>query len=190
MNSDIITGFFLKNEKRKMFPLFFLGLLGIFSLENWKMKRFMSFQVYGFLIDKMMVYRFLVDKIMVYGFLVDKIMISDFGVEWFSQILELGTLKKCCTESQFFGVFKGHIHNYYPKTGNYKCMFKGVDSYSTLSHILGDDNWGAKYFLHHQKTFILSYQLPSNPCDSKESYQCQESDPLQEPDLLKESDPL
>ncbi|PKK56091.1 hypothetical protein RhiirC2_800775 [Rhizophagus irregularis] len=74
--------------------------------------------------------------------------------------------------------------------GNYKYMFKGVDSYSTLSHILGDDNWGAKYFLHHQKTFILSYQLPSNPCDSKESYQCQESDPLQEPDTLKEFDPF
>ncbi|CAG8780578.1 7271_t:CDS:1, partial [Racocetra fulgida] len=24
-----------------------------------------------------------------------------------------------CTESQFFSVFKGYIHNYYPKTGNY-----------------------------------------------------------------------
>lgn len=51
-----------------------------------------------------------------------------------------------CTESQFFGVFKGYIHNYYPRMGNYKCIFKGVDTYSTLSHILRDDNWGAKYF--------------------------------------------
>ncbi|PKY56522.1 hypothetical protein RhiirA4_412669, partial [Rhizophagus irregularis] len=95
-----------------------------------------------------------------------------------------------CTESQFFGVFKGHIHNYYPRTGNYKCIFKGVDSYSTLSHILGDDNWGAKYFLQHQKTFVLTYQLPSNPSNHPDPLQksClyQESDPLQEPDPLQE----
>ncbi|CAG8502966.1 3342_t:CDS:1, partial [Diversispora eburnea] len=32
-----------------------------------------------------------------------------------------------CTESQFFGVFKGFIHNYYPKTGTYKCIFRGAD---------------------------------------------------------------
>ncbi|CAB4423106.1 unnamed protein product [Rhizophagus irregularis] len=87
-----------------------------------------------------------------------------------------------CTKSQFFGVFKGHIHNYYPRTGNYKCIFKGVDSYSTLSHILGDDNWGAKYFLQHQKTFILTYQLPSNP----KLHLCQEPDLLQEPDPLQD----
>src|SRR3954469_5567141 len=60
-----------------------------------------------------------------------------------------------CTESQFFGVFKGHIHNYYPKTGNYKCIFKGVNSYSILSHILGDENWGAKFYPQRQKTFVL-----------------------------------
>ncbi|PKY58362.1 hypothetical protein RhiirA4_412086, partial [Rhizophagus irregularis] len=52
-----------------------------------------------------------------------------------------------CTESQFFCVFKEHIHNYYLKTENYKCIFKGVNSYSTLSYILGDDNCEAKYFL-------------------------------------------
>ena|SRR5436305_3968147 len=39
-----------------------------------------------------------------------------------------------CTESQFFSVFKGHIHNYYPKTGNYKCIFKGVN-FILLYHI-------------------------------------------------------
>ena len=33
-----------------------------------------------------------------------------------------------CTESQFFGVFKGYIHDYYLKMGNYKCIFKGVNS--------------------------------------------------------------
>ncbi|CAG8811860.1 32202_t:CDS:2, partial [Racocetra persica] len=100
-----------------------------------------------------------------------------------------------CTESQFFSVFKGYIHNYYPKMGNYKCIFKGADSYSTLSYIFRDDNWGVKYFLQYQKTFILSYQLPSNPSNF-DSFQelyvhlLQEPDPLQEPDLLQEPDPL
>ncbi|POG59635.1 hypothetical protein GLOIN_2v1720654, partial [Rhizophagus irregularis DAOM 181602=DAOM 197198] len=98
-----------------------------------------------------------------------------------------------CTESQFFGVFKGYIHNYYPRTGNYKCIFKGVDTYSTLSLILRDDNWGAKYFSQHQKTFVLSYHLPSNPNDPdplREPDPLQEFDPLQEPDPLQELDPL
>ncbi|CAB5370265.1 hypothetical protein RhiirA5_479378 [Rhizophagus irregularis] len=93
-----------------------------------------------------------------------------------------------CTESQFFGVFKGYIHNYYPKTGNYKCIFKGINSYSTLSKVLGDDNWGVKYFLQHQKTFVLSYQQPSNPNDPDpllELNLCQEPDPLQEQNQVK-----
>ena len=93
-----------------------------------------------------------------------------------------------CTESQFFSVFKGHIHNYYPKTGNYKCIFKGVNSYSTLSHVLEDDNWGAKFFSQYQKTFVLSYQPPpdsSDPDPLQESYLCQELDPLQESDPLQ-----
>ncbi|PKC62343.1 hypothetical protein RhiirA1_465288 [Rhizophagus irregularis] len=98
-----------------------------------------------------------------------------------------------CTESQFFGVFKGHIHDYYPKTGNYKCIFKGVNSYYTLSNVLKDDNWGIKYFLQQQKTFVLSYQQSPNPNDPdplQESDPLQELNPLQEPDPLQESDPL
>ncbi|GES79265.1 hypothetical protein GLOIN_2v1472826 [Rhizophagus clarus] len=100
-----------------------------------------------------------------------------------------------CTESQFFGVFKGYIHDYFPKTGNYKCIFKGINSYSTLSKVLGDDNWGVKYFLQHQKTFVLSYQQPSNPNDPDpllESNLCQKPDPLQvqDPDPLQEPNPL
>ncbi|CAG8589244.1 960_t:CDS:2 [Dentiscutata heterogama] len=122
-----------------------------------------------------------------------------------------------CTESQFFGVFKEYIHNYYSKTGGYKCIFKGVDSYFILSQILRDDNWDIKYFLQHQKTSVLLYQLPSslnefdplqksnslqesnllqesNPLQGSDSFQefdpLQETDPLQEFDPLQESNPL
>ncbi|PKY58939.1 hypothetical protein RhiirA4_481274 [Rhizophagus irregularis] len=86
-----------------------------------------------------------------------------------------------CTEGQFFGIFRGYIHDYYPKTGNYNCIFKGVSSYHTLSSVLGDDNWDIKYFSQQQQTFVLSYQQSPNPNDL---------DPLQEPDPLQESDPL
>ncbi|PKB97395.1 hypothetical protein RhiirA5_433238 [Rhizophagus irregularis] len=46
-----------------------------------------------------------------------------------------------CIESQFFGIFKEYIHDYYPKMGNYKCIFKGISSYHTLLNVLEDDNW-------------------------------------------------
>ncbi|CAB4488179.1 unnamed protein product [Rhizophagus irregularis] len=73
------------------------------------------------------------------------------------------------------------------------CIFKGVNSYYTLSNVLKDDNWGIKYFLQQQKTFVLSYQQSPNPNDPdplQESDPLQELNPLQEPDPLQESDPL
>ncbi|CAB5216475.1 unnamed protein product [Rhizophagus irregularis] len=65
---------------------------------------------------------------------------------------------------------------------------RSINSYSTLSKVLGDDNWGVKYFLQHQKTFVLSYQQPSNPNDPDpllELNLCQEPDPLQEQNQVK-----
>ncbi|RHZ85832.1 hypothetical protein Glove_59g64 [Diversispora epigaea] len=91
-----------------------------------------------------------------------------------------------CTESQFFGVFKGYIYDYYPKSGNYKCIFKSVNSYSILSHILGDENWRVKYFPQYQKTFVLFHQTLSIPSDSDPLQELQESDPLLKPDPLQD----
>ena len=48
-------------------------------------------------------------------------------------------------------------------------------------------DWGVKYFLQHQKTFVLSHQLPSYP---NEPDPLREPDPLHEPDPLREPDPL
>ncbi|CAG8724446.1 2184_t:CDS:2, partial [Funneliformis caledonium] len=39
-----------------------------------------------------------------------------------------------------------------------------------------------KFFDHHQRTFVLTYERPSNPL--------KESDSLKEPDSLEETDPL
>ncbi|GET00462.1 hypothetical protein GLOIN_2v1472826 [Rhizophagus clarus] len=70
-----------------------------------------------------------------------------------------------CTESQFFGVFKGYIHDYFPKTGNYKCIFKE----SNLC----------------QKPDPLQVQDP-DPLQEPDPLQDQDSDPLQEPDPLQD----
>ncbi|CAG8643734.1 1945_t:CDS:1, partial [Diversispora eburnea] len=90
-----------------------------------------------------------------------------------------------CTKSQFFGVFKRFIHNYYPKTEIYKCIFKGADAYSTLVYILKDKNWGIKYFPQYQKTLVLFHQ-PSNPNDLDPLQELNESDPLLELDPLQD----
>ncbi|GES92028.1 hypothetical protein GLOIN_2v1786004 [Rhizophagus clarus] len=87
-----------------------------------------------------------------------------------------------CTESQFFGVFKGYIHDYFPKTGNYKCIFKGINSYSTLSKVLGDDNWESNLC---QNPDPLQVQDP-DPLQEPNPLQDQDSDPLQEPDPLQD----
>ncbi|CAG8605577.1 238_t:CDS:2, partial [Racocetra fulgida] len=75
--------------------------------------------------------------------------------------------------------------------GNIRIM--GVDSYFILSQILRDDNWGTKYFLQHQKTFVLLYQLSSSLNESdplQESNSIQESNSQQESNSFQESNPL
>jgi hypothetical protein len=51
-------------------------------------------------------------------------------------------VKVKCTESEFFWVFNGHIHQYNQKSGSYKCIFRGKEAYNILSQIFDDANWG------------------------------------------------
>ncbi|RHZ71776.1 hypothetical protein Glove_253g28 [Diversispora epigaea] len=39
------------------------------------------------------------------------------------------TISFPCLESLFFEVFKGHIHHYNYRSGNYKCLFQGPGAY-------------------------------------------------------------
>ncbi|CAG8730786.1 1759_t:CDS:1, partial [Funneliformis caledonium] len=61
-------------------------------------------------------------------------------------------------------------------------------AYDTLAQLFNDQFWMTKFFDHHQRTFVLTYERPSNPL--KESDPLKEPDPLEEPDPLDESDPL
>ena len=85
-----------------------------------------------------------------------------------------------CTESEFFWVFSGYIHQFNSKSGSYKCIFRGETAYTTLSQVFNDTNWGVKYFGHTQKTFVLTYIPPQDKNDP---------DPLQASDNI-EIDPL
>ncbi|RHZ66456.1 hypothetical protein Glove_307g41 [Diversispora epigaea] len=62
-----------------------------------------------------------------------------------------------CLESLFFGVFKGYIHYFNRKNGSYKCFFQGPDTYSQLTNLFNNPNWGKKYFNNNQQTFVLLF---------------------------------
>jgi len=93
-------------------------------------------------------------------------------------------VKVNCTESEFFWIFNGNIHQYNPKSGSYKCIFRGEGAYDVLSQIFDDTNWGIKYFGYSQRTFVLSHMPPQDINDP---------DPLQHSsniDIETEIDPL
>jgi len=93
-------------------------------------------------------------------------------------------VKVNCTESEIFWIFNGHIHQYNPKLGSYKCIFRGEEAYNVLSQIFNDVNWGIKYFGYSQKTFVLTCAPPQDKNDpdplGNNSDNEMEIDPLQE----------
>ncbi|KAF0447363.1 hypothetical protein F8M41_002797 [Gigaspora margarita] len=64
-----------------------------------------------------------------------------------------------CTLSQFYSVFKGHIHRRFSKSGRVRCLFRGDNAYSLLGQILNDEQWGVKYFSNGQRTYV-TFQPP------------------------------
>nr|CAG8659559.1 13023_t:CDS:1 [Entrophospora candida] len=62
-----------------------------------------------------------------------------------------------CLESLFFGVFEGYIHYYNYRSGNYKCLFQGLDAYTQIANLLGNSNWGRKFFDNDQQTFVVLF---------------------------------
>jgi hypothetical protein len=105
-----------------------------------------------------------------------------------------------CSKSLFFAVFGGYIHYFNLKKQEYKCIFRGEGAYDTLAQLFNDQFWGTKFFDHHQRTFVLTYERPTffipdplkpnslneepNPLDERDPLD--EPDPLEEPDLLEE----
>jgi hypothetical protein len=90
-------------------------------------------------------------------------------------------VKVNCTESEFFWIFSGNIHQYNPKSGRYKCIFRGEEAYDVLSQIFNDTNWGVKYFGYSQRTFVLTH-MPHQDIN--------DLDPLSNVDIEIEKDPL
>ncbi|CAG8783221.1 13316_t:CDS:2, partial [Gigaspora rosea] len=64
-----------------------------------------------------------------------------------------------CILSQFYSVFKGHIHRRFSKSGRVRCLFQGNNAYSLLGQILNNEQWGVKYFSNGQRTYV-TFQPP------------------------------
>ena len=63
-----------------------------------------------------------------------------------------------CSKSQFFAVFRGHVHHFNLKRQVYKCVFHGETAYDTLAQLFDDKFWGTKFFDHDQRAFVLTYE--------------------------------
>src|SRR5260364_179734 len=59
------------------------------------------------------------------------------------------------TESQFYAIFKNHIHYYSASKSKYKCIFHGSLSNQLLANILNTQNWGIKFYEQQQCTYIV-----------------------------------
>ncbi|PKY43671.1 hypothetical protein RhiirA4_418455 [Rhizophagus irregularis] len=61
------------------------------------------------------------------------------------------------TESQFYAVFKDHIHYYSARKNIYKCIFHGVSANQILADILEMQEWGVKFYEQCQRTYVVLY---------------------------------
>ena len=67
-----------------------------------------------------------------------------------------------CTEHQFFDIFKGYIHHR-SNRNVYKCAFRGVSGYQTLSEILNNPLWGRRFYDEEQQTYVVLFDdLPQH----------------------------
>jgi hypothetical protein len=65
------------------------------------------------------------------------------------------TVSVPATESQFYAVFKNHIHYYSARKNVYKCIFHGVSANQVLADILEMQDWGIKYYEQCQRTYVV-----------------------------------
>lgn len=71
-----------------------------------------------------------------------------------SKNTSLQAVSLTCPQSIFQVIFKGYIHYYNKWTGVFKCIFCESTGYQELSNILNNINWGVKYYLQNQKTYV------------------------------------
>ncbi|GBC03880.1 hypothetical protein RclHR1_05390002 [Rhizophagus clarus] len=65
------------------------------------------------------------------------------------------TVSVPATESQFYAVFKNHIHYYSARKNVYKCIFHGVISNQILADILEMQEWRVKFYEQCQRTYVV-----------------------------------
>ncbi|CAG8770856.1 8836_t:CDS:2, partial [Rhizophagus irregularis] len=81
------------------------------------------------------------------------------------------TVSISATESQFYAVFKNHIHYYSATKGIYKCIFRGGSSNQVLSNILEMQGWEIKFYDQRQCTYVVL-------CDGDNNIENGEENPI------------
>ena len=70
-------------------------------------------------------------------------------------------IKFPCTDSEFVAVFGKQLNRFSPAKRTYQCIFKGNEAEAMLGQLLGDEQWGTRYYEANQKSFIQLYTQES-----------------------------
>ena len=81
------------------------------------------------------------------------------------------TVSVPATESQFYAVFKNHIHYYSARKSIYKCIFRGTLANQVLANILEMQEWGVKFYDQQQRTYVVL-------CDDNSNVEADEENPI------------
>ncbi|CAG8699691.1 852_t:CDS:1 [Cetraspora pellucida] len=73
-------------------------------------------------------------------------------------------IKFPCTDSEFVAVFGNYLSRFSPAKRTYCCIFKDYNAEHTLRNLLGDEQWGTRYYQDNQKSYVQLY-LQENKID-------------------------
>ncbi|CAG8497329.1 4452_t:CDS:2 [Racocetra persica] len=63
-------------------------------------------------------------------------------------------IKFPCTDSEFIAVFGNYLSRFSPAKHTYWCIFKGYNAEDILRNLLGDEQWGTRYYENNQKSYV------------------------------------
>ncbi|CAJ0627783.1 7331_t:CDS:1 [Entrophospora sp. SA101] len=75
-------------------------------------------------------------------------------------------IKFPCTDSEFVAIFGKQLNQFSPAKCIYQCIFKGYAAEAMLGELLGDKQWGTRYYEANQKSFVQLYLQENVVCEN------------------------
>jgi hypothetical protein len=75
-------------------------------------------------------------------------------------------IKFPCTDSEFVAIFGKQLNRFSPAKRIYQCIFKGYAAEAMLGELLGDKQWGTRYYEANQKSFVQLYLQENEVCEN------------------------